>query len=73
MNEPLISVVIPIYNVENYLEECVDSVLNQNYKNIVMVLLIIALQYVTNMRRKIEELKLFIRKMEGYRMLGIVG
>lgn len=28
---PLISVIIPVYNVENYLCECLDSVLNQTY------------------------------------------
>lgn len=29
INDPFFSVIIPIYNVENYLEKCVDSVLNQ--------------------------------------------
>lgn len=29
----LISVVIPVYNVEKYLERCIDSVINQTYKN----------------------------------------
>lgn len=33
-----ISVVIPVYNVERYLVECVDSVLFQNYKNIEIIL-----------------------------------
>lgn len=33
-----ISVIIPIYNVENYLRRCVDSVLNQTYKNIEIIL-----------------------------------
>lgn len=28
---PIISVIIPVYNVENYLCECVDSVINQSY------------------------------------------
>lgn len=35
---PLISVVIPVYNVEEYLEECVNSVLNQTYSNVEIIL-----------------------------------
>ena len=35
---PLVSVIIPVYNVEKYLEECVNSVLNQTYKNIEIIL-----------------------------------
>lgn len=34
----LISVVIPIYNVEDYLCECLDSVLAQTYKNLEILL-----------------------------------
>lgn len=30
--EPLISVIIPVYNSELYLKECLDSVINQTYK-----------------------------------------
>lgn len=37
-NLPLISVIIPVYNVEKYLEECVNSVLTQTYKNIEIIL-----------------------------------
>lgn len=33
-----ISIVIPIYNVEAYLHQCVDSVLNQTYQNIEVIL-----------------------------------
>ena len=35
---PLISVVVPVYNVEQYLEECIDSILDQTYPNIEVVL-----------------------------------
>lgn len=35
----LITVVIPIYNVEKYLEKCIKSVLNQTYKNIEVLLI----------------------------------
>lgn len=35
----LVSVVIPVYNVENYLEECLDSVINQSYENLEILLI----------------------------------
>jgi glycosyltransferase involved in cell wall biosynthesis len=35
---PLVSIVIPIYNVEKYLEECLNSVINQTYKSIEVIL-----------------------------------
>ena len=34
----LISVIIPVYKVEEYLDECVSSVVNQTYKNIEIIL-----------------------------------
>ena len=34
---PLVSVVIPVYNVENYLRQCMDSVVNQTYCNVEIV------------------------------------
>lgn len=33
-----VSVVIPVYNVENYLQQCVNSVLNQTYQNLEIIL-----------------------------------
>ncbi len=33
-----ISVVIPVYNVENYLSECLDSIISQTYKNLQIIL-----------------------------------
>lgn len=35
---PLISIIIPIYKVESYLRRCVDSVLNQSYRNLEIIL-----------------------------------
>lgn len=37
-NKLLISVVVPIYKVENYIHQCVDSILTQTYENIEVVL-----------------------------------
>lgn len=36
--DSLISVIVPIYNVEKYLDRCVDSVINQTYKNLEIIL-----------------------------------
>ena len=36
--DPLISVIIPVYKVEPYLRECVDSVLAQTYQNLEIIL-----------------------------------
>lgn len=37
-NQALISVIIPVYNVEAYLRECVESVLKQTYQNFEIIL-----------------------------------
>ena len=34
MNNPLITIGIPVYNVESYIEKCLLSVLNQTYQNL---------------------------------------
>lgn len=36
--DPLISVVVPIYNVLNYVPKCIESVVNQTYRNIQLIL-----------------------------------
>ena len=37
-SNPLVSIIIPIYNVENYLEQCIISVVHQTYKNLEIIL-----------------------------------
>lgn len=36
--EELISVVVPIYNVEKYLQKCIDSILAQTYRHLEIIL-----------------------------------
>lgn len=38
MNNSLVSVILPIFNVEYYLSSCLDSIINQTYKNIEIIL-----------------------------------
>ncbi len=35
---PLISVIVPVFNVEKYLDDCITSLLNQTYENIEIIL-----------------------------------
>lgn len=39
MEEPLISVVMPSYNTENYISKAIQSVLNQSYKNLELIII----------------------------------
>lgn len=38
VEKDLISVIVPIYGVEKYLHQCVDSIINQTYKNLEIIL-----------------------------------
>lgn len=39
MNNDLISVVVPVYNVEAHLNRCVDSIISQTYKNLEIIII----------------------------------
>ena len=39
MNQPLVSCIVPVYNVEKYLNQCIESIVNQTYKNIEIILI----------------------------------
>ena len=35
---PTVSVIIPVYNVEKYLDQCIESVVSQTYKELEIIL-----------------------------------
>lgn len=37
--EKLVSVIIPIYNVENYIEKCINSIVSQTYSNLEIIII----------------------------------
>ena len=39
MQDSLISIIVPIFNVENYLAECIESIQKQTYKNLEIILI----------------------------------
>lgn len=38
MEQPLISVIVPVYKVEPYLDKCISSIVNQTYENLEIIL-----------------------------------
>jgi len=39
MNQPLLSVIVPCYNVEKYIDKCIESIVNQSYANLEIILI----------------------------------
>ena len=37
-NTELVSIIVPVYNVEKYIKKCIESLISQNYKNIEIIL-----------------------------------
>ncbi len=67
---PKVSVIIPVYNVETYLEKCVESVLNQTFRD--MEIIVVNDGSTDNSRKILEEIKskddriiIFDKKNEG--------
>ena len=39
MNKDKISIIVPIYNGEKYLNRCIESIINQTYQNLEIILI----------------------------------
>lgn len=39
MKNPLVTVIVPAYNIEKYIRECIESILNQTYKNLEVIII----------------------------------
>ncbi|VLG10036.1 putative glycosyltransferase YibD [Streptococcus pneumoniae] len=55
-----ITVIVPVYNVENYLRKCLDSIISQTYKNIEIVVVndgstMLQVKFVKNFQKWITE------------------
>lgn len=37
--QQMVSIIVPVYNVENYLKKCLDSIINQSYTNLEILLI----------------------------------
>jgi len=60
MNDIVLSVIVPIYNVKDYIEKCIESICNQTYGNLEIILVddgrqTDAQKFVINMQRRIPE------------------
>ena len=59
---PKISIIVPVYKVEQYIHKCIDSILKQTFKDFELILvddgsLIVVVRFVIGMRFKIAGLK----------------
>ncbi len=67
---PLISIIIPVYNAENYLSQCVESILEQTYENIEIILVNDESKdnsglLCDNFKQKSDKVKVIHKKNEG--------
>lgn len=67
-DQPLVSIIVPVYNAERYLEECLDSILKQSYINFELIIVddnsTDNSKYIAEQYRKLDtRVKLVIKKI----------
>lgn len=75
-SKPLVSVIVPVYNTEDYIQECLNSIINQSLSNIEIILVNDgstdgSLEILEDYAKKIQELKLLIKTMKVKPLLKI--
>lgn len=69
---PLVSVVVPVYGTEKYVEKCLDSILNQTYQNIeVIVVNDASPDHARDILRNYEKIDGRVRLIENEQNLGL--
>lgn len=68
-----ISVIIPVYNVEKYLYDCLYSVVNQTHKNLEIIIVNDgstdnSQQIIDEFARKDNRIKAFVKKIGGFHL-----
>lgn len=76
--DSLISIIVPVYKVQEYLDECVKSIVNQTYSNLEIILVDDGSPdacplLCDNWAKRIGELKLFIKEMVVCPLLVMLG
>ncbi len=72
------SIIIPVYNVEEYLAECIDSILSQDYNNIQILCINDgstdnSLKLLEKYAKKDRRIKIFSQKNQGQGIARNVG
>ena len=72
-----ISIIIPVYGVENYIKKCIDSILNQTFKDFEIIVVNDETKdssiEIIEKNFKDSRIKIFNKKMEELQVLGILA
>ena len=69
-NNPLVTVIVPVYNCEKYIARCIESVINQTYSNIELIIVNDGStdhtnEICENYNKKYQNIKLINQKNQG--------